>query len=133
MNDGKIRNPKRIRQVLAFQGLMGIFPRCITPTDVDFCVEIDGHFLIGEFKRQGASVPVGQRMALERLIKRLGAGSVAFVAQHTTDSHEFIAAEECRAVEWIAGEFPQWQPCNCSVEAVCRQWFDELRNYTQKK
>lgn len=44
-----------------------MFPRGIIPTDVDGMVEINSWFLFIEQKRAGASLPEGQRKALQRL------------------------------------------------------------------
>lgn len=43
------------------------FPRKIGFTDLDAFVELNGHFLILEFKENGADLTGGQRIAFERL------------------------------------------------------------------
>lgn len=52
--------------------LKGAFPRGILPTDIDGLVEINGHFLLMEFKHEDAlrtgRVPKGQYFMLARLI-----------------------------------------------------------------
>jgi len=46
------------------------FPRGIRATDIDFMVEINGHFLFGEFQKPNKQASKGQRLALERLAQK---------------------------------------------------------------
>jgi hypothetical protein len=46
-------------------------PRGITPTDIDGLIEIGDQYLIIETKEPGVPLPVGQRLALERLRRRV--------------------------------------------------------------
>lgn len=123
---GQILNARRLKQTIAFASLLGFFPRNITPTDVDFCVEISSCFLIGEFKHVGNAVPKGQRMALERMVKKLGRGTVAFVAEHDTAPDELVDAGAATVVEFLSVRTGAWEQWDCTVEEFCRQWVKQL-------
>lgn len=53
-------------------------PTKIEPTDIDAVVERCGNFLCFETKAPGVEIPMGQAMALERLIK-LGRGAIFLI------------------------------------------------------
>lgn len=63
----KIRNPKKMRQLIDFKGLElegGIYP-----TDIDGLIELrNREYIILEVKHRGAAVPYGQRLAIERMV-----------------------------------------------------------------
>lgn len=86
MQRGKVSNPAKAYQPFDFS--MCLFDRGITPTDIDFSVDIStGAFLVGEFKNQGAELPRGQRLHLQRVADshaRGGSDCFVFVAEHST-------------------------------------------------
>ena len=61
-----IKYRKRFNQPIVFNGLQdGV----ISPTDIDFCFEVDNKFLlIGECKTEGKSLTVGQQLVIERIV-----------------------------------------------------------------
>lgn len=65
-----VRRGCYITQLPAWDDLISCFPRRIRPTDVDGFVEINGHFLFLEEKREGVALSdEGQRRALSKLAK----------------------------------------------------------------
>jgi hypothetical protein len=64
--------------VFDWDWVKGLLPRGIEPMDIDGLVEIGGHFLIWETKTSGAEIPVGQKLALKRLV-RLGDGRISLL------------------------------------------------------
>ena len=46
------------------------FPRGIRPTDIDFMVEMNKHFLFGEFAQPNKELSKGQEYALNRLARQ---------------------------------------------------------------
>lgn len=62
--------------------LCSVFPRGISPTDIDGTVEINGHFLHVEFKTESNPVPNGQRLYLERWLNAVRLNGVVFVWEH---------------------------------------------------
>tara|TARA_R100001530_G_scaffold74901_1_gene52689 strand:- start:289 stop:672 length:384 start_codon:yes stop_codon:yes gene_type:complete len=86
MNRGVIRNREYAQQIRDFSGLQF---GSITPTDIDGFVEFgDKVFVFIEGKHGGASMPHGQRLALERLCDTVAStGRKAFVIliSHNTD------------------------------------------------
>lgn len=63
----KIQNPERMKQLIDFKGLGldgGIYP-----TDIDGLIEYhDKEYIIIEVKHGNAKVPVGQRVAMQRMV-----------------------------------------------------------------
>lgn len=59
-------------------------PRKITPTDIDYMTECNGHFLFFEMKTEGASMPYGQQLAFERLLLSLPNRAVLMLVTHTS-------------------------------------------------
>ena len=50
--------------------LTKVLPRNITPSDIDGIVEASGNFWVMEYKKEGKPVPLGQKILLERLVKK---------------------------------------------------------------
>ncbi len=89
--------------------LIAAFPRSIRPTDIDGMVEINGHFLFLEEKRQGQAPDAGQLRAFKALAQQ----------PHTTVA--FIRPSRLGALEvltWEDGEPSGWQ-------ARDRIWFTD--------
>lgn len=97
-------------------------------SSVDLFVEIDRKFLIGEFKAAGNPVPMGQRMALERMVRKFGEGSILFFAEHSSQPGELIDAASARVVEWFPATTQKWQTPEheLSVAELSEQWVREL-------
>lgn len=67
---GEIRNPEAyIRAALRrrTERFDHLFPRGITLGDIDSFCEINGHFLVIEWKLEGQEIPTGQRIAYNKL------------------------------------------------------------------
>lgn len=71
--------------------LDGLLPRGASFGDMDGWAEINGHFLFVEFKSPGAPIPMGQKMALERL-SRLPKCSVlvVFADENLVSGYQWI-------------------------------------------
>lgn len=80
-----IRNREYKQQICDFSGLRW---GNIIPTDIDMCVEYGGKlFVLAEAKYGTAEMPVGQKLAIERITDAIhnpnkGVFSVAFVVSH---------------------------------------------------
>ena len=71
-----IRNTKQVRQSIDFTGVEN---NKIHPTDIDFVLEFDNDILIlGEVKREGNDIPLGQRLVLQRMVDRWGNNKCRF-------------------------------------------------------
>lgn len=80
---GNIHSPYAGRaKEYAWSFCMEYAPRKITPSDIDYMVESNEHFLFFEMKTEGAEMPKGQRIALERLVKAVGGKAVLMVVKH---------------------------------------------------
>lgn len=81
MENSLIRNTKQVRQSIDFTGVQN---GSIHPTDIDFLLEFDNEVLIlGEVKRKGVSLPIGQRLVLQRLVDRWGDKAIALKVVHS--------------------------------------------------
>lgn len=95
MERGKIRNPAIASQLRDYSGLQ--FCRGITPTDIDGFVEFDDKvFFFIELKQQNATLPKGQKLALERLVDAIAPPreAILLIARHTTEQGQQIQADE---------------------------------------
>jgi hypothetical protein len=96
---GEIRNQKYYSQKLGFAGLRY---GNITPTDVDVMIEYrDKCFVWIELKYQDHPVPLGQRLALERLCDAVQAGrkdALLLVATH--HAKDKIDVAEAMVIEY---------------------------------
>lgn len=59
-----------------------LFPRGISPTDIDGAFEMNGKFLAVEFKTEGTSMPRGQALFFERWLERLRANGFILICEH---------------------------------------------------
>ena len=89
-NRGVILYPNRMGQLIEFRNLkIGN----ITPMDVDGMLEYhDKAYIFFEYKLEGAAMPDGQRIALERVAddcQKAGKESVVFLCEH--DVHDAMA------------------------------------------
>ena len=70
--DNLIRNIGQVKQAINFSGLEYA---AIHPSDIDAVIEIDDRYIIlMEVKRQGNTIPVGQRLLLERIADKFEYG-----------------------------------------------------------
>lgn len=93
-NRGVILKPNRCRQLIEFRHLK--FGN-ITPMDMDGLLEYhDKAYIFFEYKLEGATMPKGQRQALERLAddcEKAGKDAVVFLCEHTeTDPRRIVDA-----------------------------------------
>ena len=77
-----MRNPKALH--IDFKDLNGLMGK-IVPSNIDMVIERNGYFLIGEWKRAGEPISVGQDILLKRMA-RVPKFLVLIIQGHTTDS-----------------------------------------------
>lgn len=107
-NRGKIFFEDRARQLNDFSGLR--FDN-ITPTDIDGLMEYhDRGFTLLEGKYREAELPFGQRLALERLIKKLIGPAILIVYRHEVDDPlQSVDVSKCQATDVYFGQHG-WLP-----------------------
>lgn len=93
-NRGVILNADRCRQLIEFRGLK--FGN-ITPMDMDGLMEYhDKAYIFFEYKLEGAFMPRGQKIALQRLAddcEKAGKEAVVFLCEHKEkDPHRIVDA-----------------------------------------
>lgn len=110
---GVIYNRAYASQLRDFSGLRW---GNITPTDIDGLVDFGAKaFVVLEIKHRGGNMPLGQRIAMERLIDNLalsGVDAIGLVAEHNTNGD--IDCANC-----IVTEF-RWRQC----------WYQDERQKT---
>tara|TARA_R110002073_G_scaffold269725_2_gene432899 strand:- start:736 stop:1143 length:408 start_codon:yes stop_codon:yes gene_type:complete len=129
-----IKYRKRFNQPIVFNGLQdGV----ISPTDIDFCFEVDNKYLlIGEVKMKGKSITIGQKLVLQRIVdswQKSGDGklSIAYFVTHDTNAAEdvILADTDVESIYFNG----QWQDKNIkfkkSVQILSEQWnINKLKN-----
>lgn len=111
--ESKIKNPARMKQLIDFKGLGldgGIYP-----TDIDGLIEYhDKEYILIEVKHGDAKVPVGQRVAMQRMVDdftKVGKRAVAIVCEHHIDNVDKpVVAAYCRVREFYYGGEQKWRP-----------------------
>lgn len=112
MEQSRIHSPHKMRQLIDFKGCSvgdGLYP-----TDIDGLIEYkDKGYLLFEVKYDGAQVPLGQKLALERMINdfsQKGKQSIAFICDHTVrDTHKSIVLAWCKVREIYYGGEKVWR------------------------
>ena len=89
-----IRNSKQVSQSIDFTGVEN---NNIHPTDIDFVLEFDNEILIlGEVKKKGNKLPIGQRLVLERIVDGWGSKGIALKVIHShRDDNTDIPLKDC--------------------------------------
>lgn len=75
-----MRNPNAVH--IDFKDLNGLMGK-IVPSNIDMVMERNGFFLIGEWKREGEQISVGQNILLKQLAKKDGWFTVLVIQGHT--------------------------------------------------
>lgn len=96
--DSRIHNLKKASQPIDFSGLE--LKGNIYPTDIDGLIEVrDKEYIIFEVKYRNTMLPVGQRLALQRMTDdfgKAGKRAVAIVCEHAVkDFKSPIRAADC--------------------------------------
>lgn len=103
--------------------LLPIFkPTKIEPTDIDGVVERKGKFLFFETKKEGKSIPLGQLIMLETLIKRFEGDATLLIIYGKTDK-EVVGAQMWR---YENGKVVKDAPVSCDWKQVYEmvyQWW----------
>lgn len=100
---GKIRNRDARQQIIDYSGLRY---NNITPTDVDGMIEYKGKaFIFYEFKFGDAPMPLGQKIALTRVVDAIqkgGTPAILILGSHNNQATEDIDATNAivRSIYW---------------------------------
>ena len=110
-----------MKQLVDFQGLD--VDGYIYPTDIDGLIEYkDSEYIIFEVKLSGAEVPMGQRLALQRMVDdftKVGKQAVALICEHTV----------CKVREIYYGEEKKWRAP--TSEITVREAVDSFQKYSR--
>lgn len=110
---GTYANPNRGKQLLRFDGMR--YPDNITPTDIDAFIEFKNQILVFfEAKLKNKEVPLGQRLALERLVqnaKQAGKHAIAIIGEHDVeDTQKDVFLKDLNVREVYRSENLRWKP-----------------------
>lgn len=130
----KIKNPSRMKQLIDFKGLeldCGIYP-----TNIDGLIEYhDSEYIILEVKHKRANVPIGQKLAMQRMIDdfyKVGKRAIAIVCEHTVDDTDKpIIAAIYYVREFYYGGEHRWRPPENKM--TVRQLIDGFRKFADSK
>lgn len=128
----RINNPYRMKQLIDFKGLE--VDGYIYPTDIDGLIEYkDSEYILFEVKYGSAEVPLGLKLAIQRMVDdftKVGKQAVAFVCEHTVrDANKPVVAAWCKVREIYYGKEKQWRaPDN---EITVREAVDSFQRYSK--
>lgn len=121
-----------MKQLIDFKGLE--VDGYIYPTDIDGLIEYkDSEYILFEVKYGSAEVPLGQKLAIQRMIDdftKVGKQAVAFVCEHTVrNADKPVVAAWCKVREIYYGKEKQWRaPDN---EITVREAVDSFQRYSK--
>jgi hypothetical protein len=123
---GLIRDLEKYKQakLLDYSGFG--FERSISPTDIDFFVEIKNQeFIYGEFKFLNSDLPYGQRTAMSNMLRAMSSTKkvLGFIAHHNTPPNEVIIARNSLIIEvWTSKTGWVIQPERITVMEQIQRW-----------
>ena len=121
---GKIRNENYAKQLRDFSGLRY---GNITPTDIDVFMEFgDKDFVFVEAKYGKADLPLGQKLALERLVDCVGEThrqSLLIIAYHNVPYSDYVDIAKCGVKEYRSNH--QWRKPKNNI--TVREMIDKFR------
>lgn len=130
--ESRINNPNKMKQLIDFKGCSvgeGMYP-----TDIDGLIEYkDSEYILFEVKYGNAPVPIGQRLAIQRMIDdftKVGKQAVAFVCEHTVrDTNTPVVMAWCKVREIYYGKEKQWRAPD--REITVREAVDSFQRYSK--
>lgn len=132
MEESRINNPKKMSQLIDFKGC-SVGPG-MYPTDIDGLIEYkDSEYILFEVKLAGKPVPIGQRLAIQRMIDdftKVGKQAVAFICDHTVkDPNKPIIMARCKVREIYYGGEKQWRAPDRTI--TVREAIDSFQKFSQ--
>lgn len=111
--ESRIHNPHKAKQLIDFMGCQ-VGSDNMYPTDIDALIEYkDKEYIIFEVKFGDTPVPLGQKLALQRMVDdftKVGKQAIVFVCEHTVrDAEKPIIMARCRVREIYYGDEKQWR------------------------
>ena len=103
-------NIGKAKQLISFDGMNW---GGTSLTDIDFCLEYkDRIWVLGEVKSRGVTVPIGQRLLMERFIRMArdgGKRAIAIVVEHNVwNWKETVQLKDCEVREYLTTETGRW-------------------------
>lgn len=112
LEESRINNPAGMKQLIDFRGLA--VDGYIYPTDIDGLIEYkDSEYIIFEIKHGSAEVPLGQKLALKRMVDdftKVGKQAIALICEHSVrDTDKTVIAALCKVREIYDGKEKHWR------------------------
>lgn len=112
MTASRIRNPSKMKQLIDFKNLD--IDGYIYPTDIDGIIEYkDSEYIIFEVKYGDTEVPIGQKLALKRMVDdftKIGKQAIVLICEHRVSNYKApIVAANCKVREIYYGEEKKWR------------------------
>lgn len=123
-----IKNPYRASQINDFKG---ICVGDVSPTDIDGIIEWKNKaYIIIEIKYGNKELPVGQRVAIERMVKdfyRAGKRAVAIVVEHDiwdTQRSVYVGRHPVRSVYYDTEQKWRKPSSRCTAKRFIRDYIE---------
>lgn len=128
----KVTNFEKLHRSIIFDGIAPSQNTKVYPSDIDGMIELKNSLLIlMEFKEEGLSIPLGQRLALTRIADAWSMSGenkygVVVKVEHSPEAVDVILAHETMAVsiyhkgEWKDLKTPK--PLNETLERIVSRW-----------
>lgn len=135
---GDIRNQAYAHKAKCYSWskLCKVFPRGISPTDIDGTTEMNSHFLYIEFKTDDKPMPRGQRLYFQRLMGVLKSRGVVFVCEHpvleNVDVSKDVKTLEIWYWDTILKGLVQVNPVACT-DKLLAFWSDQWALHAEEK
>lgn len=131
MRPTTIIHVERAKQINSFHNLQ---VGKLGATDIDALIEYkDKGYIFIEIKYKDKQMPLGQRIALERLVKDTGSNklSIALVCEHwEADTEKFVDVGNCFIREVYTSTKKTWRPTKTVM--TVKQLYEIFRNQLEK-
>lgn len=128
----RIHNPQKMKQLIDFKGC-GV-GEGMYPTDIDGLIEYkDSRYILFEVKYGDTAVPIGQKLALQRMVDdftKVGKQAIALVCSHTVSNPDKpVVMAWCKVREIYYGDEKQWRTPD--REITVREAIDGFQQYSK--
>lgn len=130
----RIHDAKNMKQLIDFKGCT--VGKGMYPTDIDALIEYkNSKYIIFEVKYRDFEVPLGQRLALQRMVDdftSVGKQAIAIVCSHTVkDQDKSVLLARCKVREIYYGDEKKWRTPNRDISV--KEALDDFQLYSTYK
>lgn len=129
--ESRIHNKRKMKQLIDFKGCAmdgGMYP-----TDIDGVIEYkDSKYIIFEVKYGDSEIPIGQRLALQRMVDdftKSGKQAIVLICSHTVKNpNKPVVMAWCNVREIYYGDEKRWRIPNREIKV--REAIDCFQKYS---